>query len=58
MYLLFAHFLDYFSVTWMKKANNFQIVKTQPQGLLSIWLIFRQFQLGVAYKSVTYKKAS
>ena len=30
-------------LTWMKKVNNFQIAKVQPQG--------------VAYKSVAYKKS-
>ena len=42
-------------IMWMKNVNNFQIVKVQV--LLSICLIFCQFQPGVAYKSVTYKKA-
>ena len=43
----------------MKKANNFQIAKAQPQGrvLLSISLIFCRFQPDVAYKSLAYKKA-
>ena len=40
----------------MKNVNNFQIEKVQLQGLLSIYLIFCQFQPGVAYKSVAYKK--
>ena len=30
-------------LTWMKKVNNFQTAKVQPQG--------------VAYKSVAYKKS-
>ena len=42
-------------IMWMKNVNNFQIVKVQV--LLSICLIFCQFQPGVAYKSVAYKKA-
>ena len=36
--------------------NNFQIVKVQPQVLLSICLRFCQFQSGVASKSIAYKK--
>ena len=40
----------------MKKANNFQIMKVQPQGVVSFCLIFCQFLPGVAYKSVAYKK--
>ena len=36
---------------WMKKVNNFQIAKIQPH------LIFCQFQPGVAYKSVAYRKS-
>ena len=42
----------------MKNANNFQITDVQPQAdvqpdvQLSICLIFCQFQLGLAYKSV------
>ena len=35
----------------MKKVNNFQIAKVQPQ-LLGICLIFCQFQPGIAYKTV------
>ena len=38
----------------MKKVKSFQIAKGQPQGALSLFLIFRQFQLGIAYKSVAY----
>ena len=34
--LFFVHFLEYlllsWMVTWMKKMNNFQIAKVQPQG--------------------------
>ena len=40
-------------ITWMKKAaSGFQIENFS----LSVCLIFRQLQLGVAYKSVAYKK--
>ena len=39
----------------MKKVNNFQIAKVQPQ--VSICLIFCQYQPGVAYKYFTFKKA-
>ena len=35
-------------ITWMKKANNFQITIVQPQSVA-------QFQPGVAYKSTAYK---
>ena len=35
-YLFFVHFLEYlllsWMITWMKKMNNFQIAKVQPQG--------------------------
>ena len=45
-------------ITWMKNANNFQIPKVQPQGVAQNLLnFFCQFQSGVAYKSVAYKKA-
>ena len=37
--------------------NNFQVAKVQSQVLLSICLIFCQFQSGDAYKSVAYKKS-
>ena len=40
----------------MKNTNNFQKAKVQPHVLLSICLIFCQFQPGVAYLSVAYKK--
>ena len=40
----------------MKNVNNFQAANFRPQGLLlSICLIFRQFQLDFAYSSVAYK---
>ena len=41
---------------WIKKTNNFQIAKVQPQNVASLLLTFWQFQPGVAYKSVVYKK--
>ena len=43
-------------ITRMKYVNNFQIAKVQPQGVVSICLVFYQVQPGVAYKSVSYKK--
>ena len=39
----------------MKKENNFQIAKVQPQGVANFLLFFCQFKPGVAYKSVAYK---
>ena len=36
--------------------DNFQIANFQPQGVTQLLLIFFQFQPGVAYKSVAYKK--
>ena len=44
-------------ITWVKKANNFLIAKVQPQGVASFGLVFSKFHLGVAGKSVAYKKA-
>ena len=41
----------------MKKVNNFQVAKAQPQGVSYPLLDFCQFQPGVAYKSVAYKKS-
>ena len=38
----------------MKNVNNFQIEKFNLRVLLSIWLIFGQFQPGVAYKAQGY----
>ena len=36
-HLFFAHFLEYllyiWMVTWMKKANYFQIAQVQPRGV-------------------------
>ena len=40
----------------MKNMNNFQIANFQPQSITQLLLIFFQFQPGVAYKSVAYKK--
>ena len=41
----------------MKNVNKFQIAKIQPRVFLCIYLVFFcQFQPGVAYKSVAYKK--
>ena len=42
----------------MKNVHNLQIEKLQLRVLLSICLIFCQFQPGVAYKGVACKKAS
>ena len=39
-----------------KKESNFQIAKVAPQGTAQFLLIFCQFQPGVAYKGVAYKK--
>ena len=39
----------------MKKVNNFQIAKVQPQ--VSFCLIFCQYQPGVAYKYFAFKKS-
>ena len=37
-------------ITWMNSANNCQMSKVQPQGVVSIFLFFRQYQTSVAYK--------
>ena len=44
----------------MRKANNFSNSKISTSGCfkLSVCLIFYQFQPGVTYKSVVYKKES
>ena len=42
----------------MKKANNFQIAKAQPQGVAKLLLDFLPILVGLAYKSVSYKKRS
>ena len=45
-------------ITWMKNENNFQIAKVQSRGVTYHLLgFFCQFQPGVGYKSVTYKKS-
>ena len=45
-------------ITWMKKANNFQIAQVQSEGVALLLLdFFLIFQPGVAYKSITYKKS-
>ena len=44
-------------LTWMKNVNNLQTVKFSLRVLLSICLIFCQFQPWVAYKSAAYKKS-
>ena len=36
--------------------NNFQISKVNLRGLLGIWLVFCQFQPGVAHKSVVFNR--
>ena len=42
----------------MRNANNFQIPKVQPQVVAyNLLNFFSQFQPGVAYKGVAYKKA-
>ena len=46
----------FWMITWMKNMNNFQIANFQPQSITQLLLIFFQFQPGVAYKSVAYKK--
>ena len=38
-------------IEMMKEGNNFQIAKVKPQGVAC------QFEPGVAYKSVAYKKS-
>ena len=43
-------------VTSMTKVNNFQIANVQPHGVASFCLFLLQFQPGVAYKRVAYKK--
>ena len=55
---IFQNFSYYFMIiTRMKKANNFQITKVQPQGVAQLLLVFFcQFQPGVAYKCVAFKR--
>ena len=44
-------------ITWVKKANSFQIAEVLPQGVAYLRvLIFCQFQPSIAYKSVAYIK--
>ena len=41
---------------WLKKANNFQIAKVQPQSVAELLLNFLPISAWfVAYKSVAYK---
>ena len=60
-HLFFIYFSEYFLFFLdndvMKNVNNFQIAKVQPRVLLSICLIFCQFQLGVGCKIVAYVKS-
>ena len=44
-------------IMWMEKVNNFQLGKVKPRITGSFYLIFCQFQLGVAYERVAYKKS-
>ena len=55
LYDLFFIFRCHFHVSWKQIIFRFQ--KFSLRVLLSFCLIFRQFQPGVAYKSVAYKKA-
>ena len=61
-YLFFVPFLFFLQncfwmTTQLKKLNNFRIPKVQPLGAAQFLLgFFCQFQLGVAYGSVVYKK--
>ena len=62
MHLFFVHCLEYLPLflddNLEEKANNYQIAKVQPQRvLLSFCVIFCQFQPGVTYKSIAYKKS-
>ena len=58
--LFFAHFqnilFQFWMITKMKKRNNFKQQKSSLKVLLSFCLSFYQFQSGVAYKNVAYKK--
>ena len=40
----------------MKNVNNFQRVNVQPQSVTKHCQIFWQFQPGVGYENVAYKK--
>ena len=45
-------------ITYMWKANNFQITKVQSQGVAKLSLnFFCQFQPGIAYNSVAFEKS-
>ena len=39
-------------IMWMEKVNDFQLEKVKPRVIGSFYLIFCQFQLGVADKRV------
>ena len=53
--LIFQNMYHYFR---MKNVNNFQTAKVQPRDPSAcICSIFCQFQPGVTYESVAYKKA-
>ena len=55
--LIFQYMYRYFCMTaQMKNVNNFHITKFSLKVLLSICLVFVQFQPIVGYKSVVYKK--
>ena len=54
---IFQNTSYYFSkITWMKKTNSSQRAHVQCQIVSQRLLIFCQFQFGIAYKSVAYKK--
>ena len=40
----------------MKKVNDLQIANVQPQGV-ACYLIFCEFQSGIALKGVAYKRS-
>ena len=49
-------FYCFWMITLLMNVNNFQIAKVQPEGVVRICMIFWEFQLGVTYVSVAYKK--
>ena len=54
---IFQNVSHYFwMIAWMKKVNNFQEAKFQPQGVPQLLLNVCHVQPGIAYKSVAYKK--
>ena len=54
---LFQNISSYFlMITWMKNVNNFQRINVQPQIVTKHCQTFWQFQPGVGYESVAYKK--